>query len=309
MWVAATAVLAGTGMVVITVTPASHDFGQTLVGTSRAMQFTASSTVGDSMVVGITGPQAAAFSADKSFLKCADPQGIPTLSCALVVTFSPASVGIKTATLVVTNGTGQRASVPLQGEGVAPAAGGRTRVTYTVEFSTDGSLDKTFCVGSGTDVLSGTLVGYEPPLPDEDNEYVGTLRRTTRLTSCDVRRNAAGDDVVCTNNYIGSGLADVKFTLYEGQRGGYLEYVEDRAAWAALWPPRPGGSAASAVTGDCDPAERAQLQSEYDEGQTAGSPNGQPLEVPGLWPGSFPVTFPPKPPQSIWTLKVIDRQP
>jgi hypothetical protein len=296
-------------MVVITVTPASHDFGQTLVGSSRAMQFTASSTVGDSMVVGIIGPQAAAFTADKSFLKCADAQGIPTLNCPLVVTFSPASVGIKTATLVVTNGTGQRANVPLQGEGVAPVGGARTKVTYTVEFSTDGSLDKTFCVGSGTDVLSGTLVGYEPPLPTEDNEYVGTLRRTTRMTSCDMRRTAAGTDVACTINYIGSGLADVKFTLYAQERGGYLEYVPDRAEFAGLWPPRPGGQSTSVVTGNCDPAEQAQLQSEYDEGQTAGSPNGQPLEVRALWPGSLPMSFSANPPLSIWTMRVIDRRP
>lgn len=65
------------------------------------------------------------------------------------------------------------------------------------------------------------------------------------------------------------------FTLHEGQRGGYLEYIENRAAWAALLPPRPAGPVDSVVTGTCDPAELAQLQSDYDSGQTAGSPNGQ----------------------------------
>jgi len=195
----------------------------------------------------------------------------------------------------------------------AVAQGNRTKVTYTVEFSTTGALLDQNCTAAGTDVLTGTLVGFEPPLPGEDNEYVGTLTRSTRITTCGTWRNPAGDDVVCSLNYVGNGSADVMFTLYEGQRGGYLQYIPDRTAWAALLPPRTAGRGNSAVTGTCDPAERAQLQSDYDEGQTAGSPNGQPLEVLGFPPlsprPSFPIPFPPRPPQSIWTLKVLDRQP
>jgi hypothetical protein len=191
----------------------------------------------------------------------------------------------------------------------AAAQGNRTRVTYTVEFRTTGALLDQTCTATGTDVLVGTLAGLEPPLPDEDNEYVGTLMRTTRITTCGTRRNTAGVDVACSINYIGTGDADVKFTLYEGQRGGYLEYEADTAAYAAVWPPRPAGPASSVVTGTCDPAELAQLQRDYDQGQTAGSPNGQPLEVPGLPPNSFPFVFRPKPPQSIWTLTVTGRRP
>ena len=195
----------------------------------------------------------------------------------------------------------------------AAAQGNRTKVTYTVEFRTTGALLDRNCTANGTDVLTGTIVGFEPALEDEDNEYVGTLTRTTRITTCGTRRNAAGTDVVCSINYVGNGFADVMFTLSEGQHGGYLEYIDDRAAWAALLPPRPAGPVNSAVTGTCDPAELAELQSEYGAGQTAGSPNGQPLEVPGF-PGltsrpSFPLVFPPSPPQSIWTLTVLDRRP
>lgn len=197
--------------------------------------------------------------------------------------------------------------------GSAAAQGNRTKVTYTVEFRTTGALLDPNCTATGTDVLAGTIVGFEPPLPDEDNEYVGTLTRTTRITTCGTRRNAAGIDAVCSINYVGNGFADVIFTLQEGQRGGYLQYIPNRAAWSALLPPRPAGPTNSVVTGTCDPAELAQLQSDYDGGQTAGSPSGQPLEVPGFPPlrprPSFPLVFPPTPPNSIWTLTVLDRQP
>jgi len=195
----------------------------------------------------------------------------------------------------------------------AAAQGNRTKVTYTVEFRTTGALLDQNCTSTGTDVLSGTMVGFEPPLPTEDNEYVGTLTRTTRITTCGIRRNAAGEDFVCSISYVGNGFADVVFTLYEGQRGGYLQYISNRAAWAALLPPPPIGPVNSVVTGTCEPAELAQLQTDYGQGQTAGSPNGQPLEVPGFPPlsprPSFPITFSPTPPKSIWTLTVLGRRP
>ena len=196
---------------------------------------------------------------------------------------------------------------------IADAQGNRTKVTYTVEFSTTGALLDQNCTATGTDVLTGTIVGFEPALPDEDNEYVGTLTRTTSITTCGTRRDAAGEDHVCSISYVGNGFADVMFTLYEGQRGGYLEYITNRAQWALLLPPQPTGPVNSVVTGTCDPAELAQLQTDYDQGETAGSPNGQPLDVPGFpllsSRPSFPLAFPPTPPESIWTLTVLDRQP
>lgn len=195
---------------------------------------------------------------------------------------------------------------------IAAAQGNRTKVTYTVEFRTTGALLDQNCTAAGTDVLTGTIVGFEPPLRGEDNEYVGTLTRTTRITTCGTRRDVAGEDHICSINYVGNGFPDVMFTLYEGG-GGYLEYITNRARWATQLPPRPTGRVNSVVTGTCDPAELAQLQTEYDQGQTAGSPNGQPLEVPGFLPLSlrplFPLTFAAKPPESIWTLTVLDRRP
>lgn len=187
--------------------------------------------------------------------------------------------------------------------------GGQTRVTYTVEFTTAGPLLDRNCTATGTDVLTGTLVGFEPAPPDEPNEYVGTLKRTTQISTCGSRTNASGNEVVCTFNITGSGFADVVLTIEPGQRDGYLQYLTDRVQWTALLPPRPAAPSSSSVTGTCDPAEMAQMQGDYDTGSTAGSPNGQPIEVPSLPPSSYPFTFAPNPPQSIWTLKVLSRRP
>lgn len=188
------------------------------------------------------------------------------------------------------------------------AQAGRTRVEYDVEFSTLGSLLDPTCSGAGTDVLTGTLVGFEPAARNDSNEYVGTLTRFTDITTCGTRRTPAGEDVVCSINIKGQGLADVELKIEAGQRDGYVKYV-DRADWRGSWPPRPSATPRSTVTGTCDPAELAQLQTEYAEGSTAGSPSGQQIEVPSLPPRSYPFTFAHNYPRSIWTLKVMRRRP
>jgi hypothetical protein len=211
----------------------------------------------------------------------------------------------------------RRAVVALAAASLIPATAvaqdNRTRVTYTVELRTTGGLLDRNCTATGTDILTGLLVGFEPPEPNEDNVYVGTLTRTTSIATCGSRRTAQGHDVPCTINYRGNGIADVMLTVQEGRRGAYLEYIDNRATWAALLPPRPAGPTNSVVTGTCDPAELSQLQDEYEGGQTAGSPNGQPLEVPGFPPmsprPSLPLRFPANPPQSIWTVTILDRRP
>lgn len=188
------------------------------------------------------------------------------------------------------------------------AQGGRIRVEYDVQFATVGSLLDQNCTATGHDKLEGTLVGYEPAAPDEPNEYVGTLKRDTDITICGSRTTTAGIDVVCSINITGHGLADVRLRIEEGQRDGYLQYV-DRTAWRGTWPPRPVFGSMSRVTGTCDPVELAQLQADYDGGSTAGSPNGQPIEVPSLPPPSFPFIFGHNHPRSIWMLKVFRRRP
>lgn len=190
------------------------------------------------------------------------------------------------------------------------AQGGRRRVEYDVEFTTTGPLLDANCAAAGTDILSGTLVGHEPVLPDEPNEYVGRLMRSTRITVCGSRTTTGGTEVVCSINITGGGFPAVMLTVRPGGQGGYLQYVDSVQHWAALrLPSPPQGQAHSTVTGTCDPAELADLQRGYDNGQTAGSPSGQPIEIAAFPPSSFPATFAANPPQSIWTLTVLRRRP
>lgn len=196
--------------------------------------------------------------------------------------------------------------------GLVPAAAAQraqTRVSYDVELSTTGPLLDHHCAATGTDVLVGTLVGLEPAEEHDDNEYVGTLTRTTRITICGTRRTR-GDppDVHCSMSITGNGFADVVLTIYAQGRGGWLQYLADRAPWGSFLPPAPVGPVNSVVNGTCDPAEMAEMQTQYGEGQTAGSPSGQRIELDSL-PTRFPATFPAKSPVSIWTLKVLGRRP
>ena len=195
----------------------------------------------------------------------------------------------------------------------------RRKVSYEVEFSTTGGRLDNNCQASGTDVLRGTMTGMElaaaPRTPaelaeaEEPTEYVGMLVRNTQISICGSRRDAQGIDHVCGINIMGADVVDVKLTIEPGQRGGYLEYLDDRAAYAQWLPPLPGRGA-STVTGTCEAAEMAHMRNVWTDGQTAGSPNGQPIEVRSLPPaGAYPVTFQANPPISIWTLKVVRRVP
>lgn len=189
------------------------------------------------------------------------------------------------------------------GATAAVAPRGRTRVEYDVELSTVGTLLVSGPCPSvgGTDKLTGTLWGFEPAPPDEDNTYYGTLVRDTDVNVCDVRTLPPGDrHVVCSMNIKGfASQVPVELTVHEGGRGAYLQ-AADTSVLVVV----------SSVTGTCDPAEMAQLQRDYGNMSTAGSPDGQPIELPGLPPsGPYPHTFGANPPESIWTLKVLARRP
>ena len=200
---------------------------------------------------------------------------------------------------------------PGVGTKLAVGQAGRVKVSYEVEFSVTGGLLDANCSASGTDVLTGTLTGFEPPPADEPNVYVGVLQRITQISVCGSRRGRDGTDVVCGVNISGGGFYAVKLTIEAGERDGWLQYLSrnEHAQWASLLGGQRSGRSHSTVTGTCEAAEMAQLRAEYDEGETAGSPNGQPIEVPRLPPSGYPHTFPARPPVSIWTLKVIRRLP
>ena len=156
----------------------------------------------------------------------------------------------------------------------------------------------------GYDNLVGTVVGVEDPTQDEDVVYYGTLRRLTAMDFCDLR-GPADQNLDCRVTLDGWTAMDVEITVYgEDGRGAYVK--ADPAA----------GPKHAQVSGDCDPREKNQIQSDYlSIGDGGASPNGQPIEDPQslLFASSVARlrvgTFAAQPPESIWTLRVIRRIP
>jgi hypothetical protein len=198
---------------------------------------------------------------------------------------------------------------------LAIAAQGRpTVVEYDVEFSVQASPLDNQCPLTGSDVLKGTLVGYEPAPRNATRAYVGTLLRSTGIGTCSSRRNPGTDvDVVCSMSITGDGAVEVILEIQAGQAEGYLQYIENRALWApllALRPRPPGPLRSPSVTGTCDPQEMADIQNAYAEGSTGGSPSGQPIDIAVFPPPSYPHTYAPLDTRrTVWTMKVLARRP
>lgn len=171
----------------------------------------------------------------------------------------------------------------------APAQRGPERVSYDVEFSTTGNMmarDGQCTNGAGYDILTGTISGFEPPPPNEDYVYEGKLTRKTKISFCYTATDNDGNSRACTANVSGTAEAWFELKLGVGGRGGYLKLIDDK----------PVKVIASSVTGTCDPAEMAEWQSDYGSMVTAGSPNGQPINVVAMPRiGPFPKIFEPLP--------------
>ena len=139
------AVLAGVALVLcaaaaaITITPAQHDFGQATVGGSpyQTFQVTVPLAAGplDTMRIYLTGNNPIDFNFGTATVPGMTPGTqhncdsgepwpaqaalvAPRGKCKIDVAFIPLSLGIKTATLVVTDNRGNRGTVSLRGEGV-----------------------------------------------------------------------------------------------------------------------------------------------------------------------------------------------
>ncbi|MEZ4588902.1 MAG: hypothetical protein R2909_21225, partial [Gemmatimonadales bacterium] len=122
----------------------------------------------------------------------------------------------------------------------------------------------------------------------------------TDVNVCEVRTLPPGDRFVpCNINIQGRALVDVVLELEAFGRGAYLQAQDTGVAVTH-----------SSVQGSCDPAEMAQWENDYFTMSTAGSPDGQPIELFGLPSAApYPQTFAAKPPESIWTLKILARRP
>lgn len=120
----ASAQLSGTGdlaIVLLTVTPASHDFGTVGVGlSSTAATFTVTNPTSTAALldhIDLSGPNAADFAV--SFLGCLTLLA-PGASCTFDVLFSPQATGAKSATVTVSGPFNHRGSAQVTGSG-APA--------------------------------------------------------------------------------------------------------------------------------------------------------------------------------------------
>lgn len=126
----------------ITITPASYDFGEAAVkgmaiarfrvalpGSAAAAAAIRTSVAFGTLTTSLTGPNAADFYSDDGPIVrvLVDPSapyancisGSQGYVCTILVSFRPQSLGPKTATLVVTDSLGNRATAQLKGKGVA----------------------------------------------------------------------------------------------------------------------------------------------------------------------------------------------
>lgn len=158
---------------------------------------------------------------------------------------------------------------------------------------------------TGYDVLKGTVKTIEDPDPGADQEYSGTLTRSTKIDYCLVKPAPTEDQVKeCVAKLTGGALMQVHIEVY-GEQG--------RGAWVKAEPVLGTPFAPPTVVGDCKPDEQDEIKQEYPSGESAGSPSGQPIaENPAnpmfvngharLPPQGF---FPPRRPETLWSLKVI----
>ncbi|HEY9383509.1 MAG TPA: hypothetical protein VIP80_08320 [Gemmatimonadales bacterium] len=156
---------------------------------------------------------------------------------------------------------------------------------------------------AGYDSLTGTLTGIENPAePDEDVVYTGTLGRVTRIDYCQTRPGRSSDQVVwCKAKLTGAASMNVELTVYgEDGNGGWLKAKPARAPDSVK------------VQGSCLQADMDSIKADYPNGESAGSPDGQPIAEPvalklvlqgirRLRQGYFP----PDPPRTAWGLRVV----
>jgi len=159
----------------------------------------------------------------------------------------------------------------------------------------------------GYDSLTGTLTGIENPAePDEDVVYTGTLRRVTKIDYCETRPNPTPDQLAwCKVKLTGGAPMTVELTVY-GEDG--------NGAWLKAKPARAPDSAK--VQGTCVQADMDSIKADYPKGESAGSPDGQPIAEPAALKLALQGVrrlrlgyFPPDPPRTSWGLRVVRAVP
>lgn len=221
---AAVAVGLGGAALAITIQPSSHDFGPTLVPNGVALaQFTLTGTPGDSMYLSITGPDAAVFSlAGESAVFCLDADYRPTASCPIDMDFRPTTVGPKTATLVVTNRRGQRATASLRGEGVSAVGCRPVLVPCNYANLYSGSI-QIFSVDSVS--AEDHVVRFETDINLAVVNGVVTCTGTRRESEKIGYRGKFNSEMAGSGPIAGSGMLAVEFQREEGKPVYVLTYA------------------------------------------------------------------------------------
>lgn len=118
------------------------------------------------------------------------------------------------------------------------------RLTYTGYVSLSG--DARDCpVGSGGKViLTGFLKGPENVSADDDVYYEGTLQMDMNIAICSAKRQANGEDVLCSITVSGKGEVKTTLEIYSGGRGGYFQ-IKDTTSRGFI----------KNIGGTCDPEQ------------------------------------------------------
>jgi hypothetical protein len=225
----------------------------------------------------------------------------------------PTGLLIPLAVLLLASATA-RAPSPRRSPGRLPFPGSLDTITrrYDVQLAYIGytglaeSQDCALKVDAkGYDSLVGTLKGIENAgEPDEDVVYTGTLRRLTKIDYCQSRgRRSPSDDetVLCVATLTAAARMEVELTVY-GEDG--------NGAWLKAEPAKTPPDSVK-VKGTCEPADMDSIRVDYPKGESAGSPDGQPIAEPDtlkfalkgirrLRAGYFAAT----PPETVWGLRV-----
>src|SRR5687767_5916283 len=76
---------------------------------------------------------------------------------------------------------------------------------------------------NGIVVLSGLLEGRENGASNDDVIYTGTLQMIVEIDICSAKRQANGEDALCSITVGGSGLVKTTLEIYPDSRGGYIQ--------------------------------------------------------------------------------------
>lgn len=195
---------------------------------------------------------------------------------------------------------------------LSAATSPRAPVAYEIELRMTGYTGLISSSGcdaitdpTGYDVLKGIVKATEDPDPGADQEYSGTLTRSTKIDYCLVKPAPTEDQVKeCVARLTGGALMLVQIEVY-GEHG--------RGAWVKAEPVVGTPFAPPTVVGDCKRDEQDEIKQDYPSGESAGSPSGQPIAENPANPmfvnghARLPAQgfFPPKRPETLWSLRVI----